>query len=56
MGYPDAFAAFVADTYAAIGGASPEGLPTFADGLRSATIIDAVLASAATAAWTEIPS
>ena len=56
MGYLDAFAAFVADTYAAIGGASPEGLPTFADGLRSATIVDAVLASAATAAWTEIPS
>jgi predicted dehydrogenase len=56
MGYLDAFAAFVADTYAAIGGASPEGLPTFADGLRSATIIDAVLTSAATTQWTEIPS
>jgi predicted dehydrogenase len=56
MGYLDAFAAFVADTYAAIGGASPEGLPTFADGLRSASIIDAVLQSAATSTWTEIPS
>jgi predicted dehydrogenase len=54
MGYLDAFAAFVADTYAAIGGATPEGLPTFADGLRSATIIDAVLSSAATSTWTEI--
>jgi predicted dehydrogenase len=56
MGYLDAFGAFVADTYAAIGGASPEGLPTFADGVRSATIIDAVLSSAATSTWTEIPS
>jgi predicted dehydrogenase len=54
MGYLDAFAAFVADTYAAIGGADPDGLPTFADGVRSAAIIDAVLASAATSNWTEI--
>ena len=35
MGYQDAFNAFVADTYAAIGGAPPDGLPTFADGLRA---------------------
>jgi predicted dehydrogenase len=55
MGYLDAFAAFVADTYAAIGGASPEGLPTFADGVRSAAIIEAVLASAAARAWKDIP-
>ena len=54
MGYPDAFAAFVADTYAAIGGATPEGLPTFADGVRSAAIIEAVLASAAARAWKDI--
>jgi predicted dehydrogenase len=54
MGYLDAFAAFVADTYAAIGGERPEGLPTFADGVRSAIIIDAVLTSAASATWTEI--
>jgi len=54
MGYLDAFAAFVADTYAAIGGATPEGLPTFADGVRSAAIIEAVLASSAARAWKDI--
>ena len=54
MGYLDAFAAFVADTYAAIGGAAPEGLPTFADGVRSAIIVDAVLTSAADSTWKEI--
>lgn len=54
MGYLDAFAAFVADTYAAIGGAAPEGLPTFADGVRSAIIVDAVLASAADSTWKKI--
>lgn len=54
QGYPDAFSAFLADTYAAVGGAQPEGLPTFEDGLRAARIIDAVLASAASSSWTEI--
>lgn len=56
MGYPDAFAAFAADTYAAVRGESPEGLPTFADGVRSARIISSVLASAETTTWTEIPA
>jgi predicted dehydrogenase len=59
QGYLDAFAAFVADTYAAVvakrtGGVAPEGLPTFADGARSAHIIDAVVASAGAPAWKEI--
>lgn len=46
QGYLDAFAAFVADTYAAIRtGKVPDGLPTFADGARAAHIIDAVVAS-----------
>ena len=54
QGYGDCFAAFVADTYAAIGGHQPDGLPTFADGLRSAQIVDAVLRSAAASAWTEV--
>jgi len=56
MGYIDAFAAFVADTYAAIGGNSPDGLPTFTDGLRSARIIESVLSSAKSNSWTDIPS
>ena len=51
MGYLDAFAAFVRDTYAAIGGAAPVGLPTFADGLRAARLTDAVVRSAASGEW-----
>ncbi|MDQ0728865.1 Gfo/Idh/MocA family protein [Microbacterium sp. W4I20] len=47
MGYQDAFNGFMADVYAAIGGAEPEGLPTFADGYRSAVLTEAVLESAA---------
>jgi predicted dehydrogenase len=54
QGYLDCFDLFVADSYAAIGGAAPEGLPLFADGARSARIIDAVLASAAAGGWVEL--
>ena len=54
QGYIDCFDAFVADTYAAIAGATPEGLPLFADGARSARIVDAVLASADAGGWVEI--
>jgi predicted dehydrogenase len=53
QGYQDAFDAFVADTYAAVTGRTPDGLPTFADGLRAARITEAVLASAASGAWVE---
>ncbi len=55
MGYQDAFNGFVADVYAAVGGAHPDGLPTFEDGYRSAVLTEAVLASAARGgAWTEV--
>ena len=54
QGFADAFAAFVADTYAAIDGETPEGLPTFADGLRSARIVDAVVHSSRASTWTEV--
>ncbi len=54
MGYQDAFNAFVADAYAAIGGAAPDGLPTFADGVRAAVLTEAVLASAASGEWVEV--
>jgi len=54
QGYQDCFDAFVADTYTALAGAAPEGLPTFADGLRAARITDAVLQSAAKQAWVEV--
>lgn len=56
QGYTDAFALFVGDTYATVRGEHREGLPTFADGVRADRIIDAVLDSAASSTWTNIPS
>ena len=38
LGYQDAFTAFVTDVYDAARGGRPEGLPTFADGLRAAQL------------------
>lgn len=55
QGYAQCFEAFVADTYAAVAGAEPEGLPGFADGLRAAHIIDAVIGSATTGRWVDVP-
>jgi predicted dehydrogenase len=54
QGYAQCFEAFVADTYRAIEGEHPQGLPTFEDGVRSALIVDRVIASARTRAWTTI--
>ena len=54
QGYAQCFEAFVADTYAAIDGGSPEGLPTFEDGLRSARLVEAVLRSARNGSWTKV--
>jgi predicted dehydrogenase len=54
QGYQDCFDAFVADTYAALAGNVPDGLPTFADGLRATQITSAVLQSAQKQAWVEV--
>lgn len=54
QGYNECFAAFVRDSYDAIRGGTPEGLPTFADGVRSAHLIQAVLQASRTANWTPI--
>ncbi len=54
LGYQDAFNAFVADSYAAISGDQPDGLPTFDDGLRAVTLTDAVVASAQSGSWVAI--
>lgn len=54
QGYQDCFNAFVADTYAAISGDPPDGLPTFEDGRRAAALTTAVLVSAETKSWTEV--
>ncbi|MGD6749868.1 Gfo/Idh/MocA family protein [Streptomyces sp. BH105] len=55
QGYVDCFAAFVTDVYAAVTtGEAPEGLPLFADGLRSARLVDAFLTSSANGTWTKV--
>lgn len=54
QGWGDCFEAFVRDTYAAIRGETHAGLPTFADGARSMSIVEAVLRSSATNQWTSI--
>jgi predicted dehydrogenase len=56
QGYQDCFNAFVTDSYAAIRGEAPDGLPTFADGLRAAVLTDAVITSSTTSTWVEVPS
>jgi predicted dehydrogenase len=40
---------------AGIVGAPPDGLPTFADGLRAAQLTQAVVESAASHTWVEVP-
>jgi len=56
QGYHDCFDAFVADAYAAaVTGEVPEGMPGFRDGLRAARITAAVLASARTETWVDVP-
>jgi len=54
QGYLDCIDRFVSDTYATIDGETPAGLPTFTDGLRAATIVDAALRSAESGTWTEV--
>jgi predicted dehydrogenase len=56
QGYQDAFNAFVADTYQAVQGNAPEGLPTFDDGWRAAAITSAVLEAANRRSWVDVPS
>ena len=53
-GYQDAFDAFMADAYRSFQGEVVPGLPTFADGLRAATITEAVLQSAASRQWVDV--
>jgi predicted dehydrogenase len=55
MGYQDAFNAFVADAYCHFEGGDPFGLPTSADGLRAVMLTAAVLSSAQSGQWVEIP-
>ncbi|BBZ11084.1 Gfo/Idh/MocA family protein [Mycobacterium branderi] len=55
QGYQDCFNLFVADVYETIRtGTAPDGLPTFADGLRAAKIHSAVAASVCSGAWADV--
>ena len=53
QGYQECFNGFVADVYAAVGGAVPRGLPLFEDGLRAARLTEAVLDSVRSRSWVE---
>ncbi len=55
QGYQDAFNGFVADAYAAVRGEQPDGLPTFADGVRAAQLTEAVLEASAAQQWVDTP-
>lgn len=54
QGYQDAFNAFVGDVHAAIRGDLPDGLPTFADGVRAAQLTEAVLLAAHDERWVDV--
>jgi predicted dehydrogenase len=56
QGYQECFNAFVRDSYAALAGRRPGGLPTFADGLRAAVLTEAVLKAADKETWVEVTS
>lgn len=54
LGYLDAFAAFIGDSYAAMStGVIPDGLPTVRDGLRAVQLTERVLESAAQQGWVD---
>jgi len=55
-GYQDAFNGFMAAAYASFQGVEVDGLPTFADGLRAATLTESVLQSARSREWVEVAS
>lgn len=62
MGYADCFAGFVADVYAAIrdAGSTPNrtdapAFPTFGDAARTVRLTEAVLRSARSRSWIEVP-
>ncbi|MGP3775358.1 Gfo/Idh/MocA family protein [Streptomyces sp. SDT5-1] len=54
QGYADCFRAFVADAYASMAGEPVDGLPTAADGVRSAHLVEAVVRAGDTLTWTAV--
>lgn len=55
QGYQDAFNAFISDAYDEFQGKMVEGVPGLRDGLRSAFLIEAVLLSAESKTWVNVP-
>ena len=55
QGYQDSFTAFIGDVYAAVVGEKPDGLPTFEAGLRATRITAAVVESARSGNWVNVP-
>lgn len=55
-GYLDAFTRFVRDVCLAIQDEAPAELPNFADGLRATLLTEAVLESAASGNWVNVPA
>jgi predicted dehydrogenase len=55
QGYQDAFNDFIADSYQGFQGNLVEGVPGLQDGLRSAALIEAVLESAESKSWVNVP-
>ena len=56
QGFDSCFDAFVAETYAAIAGREADGLPGLRDGLRGTQLTEAVLRSADSREWVEVPA
>ena len=55
QGYQDSFTAFLRDVHSSIRESATDGLPTFTDGLRAATLTAAVLVSANSQSWVDVP-
>jgi predicted dehydrogenase len=55
-GYAKNFENFVVETYRSIAGQITDGLPTFSDGLRAATVTAAAVQSARTREWVDVAS
>lgn len=56
QGYQDCFNGLVGDVYEAVQGETPGGMPTFEDGRRAAQLTKAVLESASTSSWIDVPA
>lgn len=56
QGYQKAFDDFVSDAHAEVRGETRDGLPRFEDGLRAALLTEAVVASAASESWIDVPT